>query len=79
MWSGPTRHRGQRGGGSQEPQQRLEVQRQEKKKKWGAETKSKGERWLLRPAACVSQRLVMSLSNHFLMPLAERSEFTQVL
>lgn len=50
-----------------------------KKKRWGAETKSKGERWLLRPAACVSQRLVMSLSNHFLMPLAVRSEFTQVL
>lgn len=73
------------------PPQRLEVQRQEKKKKGKGreevffffflkvETKSKREHSLLRPAACVSQRLVMSLSNHFLMPLAERSEFTQVL
>lgn len=73
------------------PPQRLEVQlqgkkkcgrgqkREEVKKKKKVETKSKREHSFLHPAACVSQRLVMSLSNHFLMPLAERSEFAQVL
>lgn len=79
MWSGPTRH----GGGDGQPGTAAEARgaapKKKEKKWWGAETKSKGERWLLRPAACVSQRLVMSLSNHFLMPLAERSEVTQVL
>lgn len=72
-----------RGECSQEPQQRLRVQRQEeeegKKKGGGGERgKNSGDK-VERVHSCVSQRLVMSLSNHFLMPLAERSEFTQIL